>query len=231
MSILKFLIPVGLAAAGVLAFTSSASAKKPTKEMPDALVKQVNDALESGDPTVMRKTAAKVKAAGFPEQAASLNEAAADFEAVIKSTQIVNPQGASGSIPVSSPGIPGSVPQGVGTPVKTPTQSAQRVFAGKVALMLTNSKKGSENREMVRAYQLQEQERGFTEVGAADGLYGVKTALTFAKDHGIVPPKPMYFPKNPAPSITLWRTEMSKIAASDPARAEEWSRAAGYKLP
>lgn len=225
MSLLKVIIPLGLAAAGIAAFASTAKAKPPAKEMPDALVQKVSLALESADPTVMRKTAAQVKAAGFPEQAASINEAADDIEAAIKKTQIINPQGAAGSTVVSSPGVPtGTVPK-VGTPVTTAQESAERVLAGKVALMLTNSTKGSENKELVRVYQLQEQKRGFP-VGIADGLYGAKTALSLAKDHGIVPPKPYYYPKNPAPTKTTYRNELMTIAASDPARAEEWSKAA-----
>lgn len=221
MSLLKFLIPLGLGIAGLVAFTNNASAApKDTKPMPDALVQKISAALDSADPTTIRKVAAQAKAAGFPQTAAQMNEAADDIEKAIKKTQIVNPEAKTGA---TSP-LPTATP--AGAPVVSPTQDADRVFAGKVALMLHNSRKGSENKEMVRAFQQLEHRRGFAEVGIPDGLYGVKTGLALAKDHGIVPPKPFYFPKNPTPSKNLWRSELSKLAAKDPARAEEWSRAA-----
>jgi hypothetical protein len=179
-------------------------------------MKRIDAALASADPHTIRIAASQVKAAGFPVQANSMLSAAAEIEAEIRRTTEVKPGDRPGplvNLPVT------------GTPVANQADQDARTFAGKVALMLTTRSRGTEDKAMVRKYQLQELQRS-QPVGAADGLYGAKTALSLALDHGIVPPKPLYWPaSNQAAAKAGYSAAIKAFAIKDQSRAEEWQAA------
>jgi hypothetical protein len=108
--------------------------------------------------------------------------------------------------------------------VVTEQQSAERQLAGQLALHLTQNKRPNENQTLVKRYQVQEKARGY-DLGVIDGLYGAKTAFSLAQDHGIVPPKPMYWPRDKvkaAAAVKAYRQQIAAFAVTDPARREEW---------
>ncbi len=216
---------IGIAAAALaaaFAFSGGAHAavKPPGGDVPDNVRDMIQRALDTADPEVIRVTAAKVRALGYNEQAESMKAAANEIETDMKRVQSTQPGKA-------SPGITsGKVI--TGTPIKTAEDQQARSFAGSVAAMLSGKTKGREDRLMVKKYQEQETKRGQA-VGKIDGFYGIKTALTLANDHGIAPPKPLYFSSNATErnaAIAFYKSELMKFAAADPARREEWTQAA-----
>lgn len=214
------LLKIGLASAAAIGLffglTNESHAATNAPVPPKDIQAKINAAIGSADPHTIRIAASQVEAAGFPIQADSMRRAANDIEAEIRRTLPVKPGAIS----------PLGVKPVTGTPVKTQADQNARTFAGKVARMLTERSKGREDRAMVRTYQIQEQQRG-QPVGAADGLYGAKTALTLAQDHGIVPPKPMYWPKATESAAKInYAAELLAIGARDPSRLEEWQAAA-----
>lgn len=235
----KLLVPVALAGGALLLLTSKSDAKpKPTSttttttgpggttisttgtaKVPSAvMLATIATTLASADPEKMRALARELDGQGFREQADSLRAAADGIEGVIKAT----------------PGAP--TPPARTSPPPTPTSATpttgaaaqddpNRALAGRVALNIATSSKGREDRELVAAFQRMEKPRGFYD-GKIDGLYGPKSAIALARDYGIVPPKPLYWPTNPTPAKAAYRTELLRIAQVDPPRREEWQRAA-----
>lgn len=143
-----------------------------------------------------------------------------------------------GIVPPLAPSTPGKVttlPEVVITASPQPTPAAQnaKLLAGKVALMLRNASKGREDQGLVQAFQQQELDANHgpggsfgTTPGKADGMYGPKSALQLARFYGIVPPKPLYWSKNNwLQDKKNYRLEMSRFAAVDPQRADEWTAA------
>jgi hypothetical protein len=228
MSFIKILLPVALAGAAVFALsTGEAHAKAPAdKRLSDKQAKEVEDALRTADPRVLRELALELERAGFKQQARDLREAADAIANAVKNVPPVKagdkPVITTSGTPITSPGVT----QQAGSNVPE-LPSGAKLLAGKTALMLTNSSPGRENKQMVKDYQLQEQENGHSAVGKADGLYGPKTALTMARHYNIVPPKPYYWPRqSQAQAKADYRSQMLSFATKDPPRAEEW-RAAG----
>jgi hypothetical protein len=123
------------------------------------------------------------------------------------------------------------LPQVVVTaPAPTPAPSAsaanRAAFAGRTALMLQSSKKGTEDEGTVMAYQQQENLR------KQDGKYGSETGLSFANTYDIVPPKPFYWGTKAGGYSSYvadkkqYKAALLRKAAADPQRSEEWTRAA-----
>lgn len=202
-----------LFALGGTSKAAEASAPVPPKDV----LARINAALASADPHTIRIAASQVEAAGFPIQADSMRRAAAEIEATIRAAAEVKP--GDKSVPLASAPVTGS-------PIKNQADQDARTFAGKVALMLTQRGKGREDKAMVKTYQVQETNRN-QPVGKADGLYGAKTALSLAVDHGIVPPKPFYWPNTAqAAAKEAYSAVLLGIANKDVSRAEEWKQAA-----
>jgi len=114
------------------------------------------------------------------------------------------------------------------TPAPSATASAanRAAFAGRTALMLQSSKKGTEDEGTVMAYQQQENLR------KQDGKYGSETGLSFANTYDIVPPKPFYWGTKAGGYSSYvadkkqYKAALLRKAAADPQRSEEWTRAA-----
>lgn len=118
--------------------------------------------------------------------------------------------------------IRATAPPIAGTPVAPSPPTPQKLLAARAANMLRGAVKGREDKQLVTAYQAQEQ----PEAGKIDGLYGPKTGRTFLK-HNIVPPKPLYFSsKTGAADRAAWKALMFQKAATDPQRAEEYMQSA-----
>lgn len=188
--------------------TPSSSAKLPGPEDLSAIAA----ALASADPAKMRGVATELEARGFPDQARDLRTAAQSVENAIKGAPGLPMPPAS-----SSPGSP--------TTGAAPKDDPARQLGGRVALSIATASKGKENKSLVAEFQRTEQARNMYD-GKIDGLWGPKSAIALAQDFGIVPPKPLYWPVNPAPAKAAYKAELLAIARRDPPRAEEWQRAA-----
>jgi hypothetical protein len=150
-------------------------------------------------------------------------------------TGVLSIPGATPIVPEKVPAPPLPNPLGGLNPVSPPNIQAQqpasdpaRALAGRVALMLSTATRGKEDKALVTAYQAQEKARGQYS-GALDGLYGPVTALTLAHDWQVVPPKPLYWPKNPTPAKNSYTAAIAAYASSDAPRAEAWAKAADVK--
>lgn len=106
-----------------------------------------------------------------------------------------------------------------------------RRLAGRVALEITKKPKGSENRDLIATFQQVERQRGMHGVPVS-GVFDYITALSLARNYGIVPPlkfadgKDIYWPVNAAPAKRKLKEIFSRMAARDPSRTEEWTQAA-----
>jgi len=101
-------------------------------------------------------------------------------------------------------------------PVPVPPD-ANRLLAGKTALHLSTVRTGAEDRKLVTSYPLAN-----PEAGKPDGLYGPKTATTFALKYGIIPPKPFYWPANSAAAKSEYNKMIMVQAMKDAPRYDEW---------
>lgn len=220
------MLPVILGAAGLgglmwwaLADHSASGAAGDT--VPERVVKAVAAAVKSGDPTVMRSVATTLRNEGFPKQAASLEDAANELANAIKGTPAAKPGKA--QQPVTGRGKLNPAP-------RADSASARR-HAGTLAQLLSSmtlkeARGSTAVQSAVKDYQLLEKQRGHY-VGNIDGLYGPKSALTLAQDHGIVPPHPLYWPKKDVKGAkAVYQSQLAKFAAADPQRREEWNQAA-----
>lgn len=219
------MLPVLLGAAGVggllwwaLADNSHAAADG---AVPERVVKAVAAAVKSGDPTVMRSVAGTLRTEGFAKQAASLEDAATELLNAINGT------------PAAKPGKPQAPVSGRGklNPAPRADSSSARKSAGAFAQLLSSmtlkeARGSSALQAATKDFQLMEKQRGFY-VGNIDGLYGAKSALALATDHGIVPPHPVFWPKkDPKAAKAVYQAQLAKFAAADPQRREEWNQAA-----
>lgn len=106
-----------------------------------------------------------------------------------------------------------------------------RRLAGRVALEVASSDKGSENRDLISTYQNAERARGRRK-GSSSGLYDAETCHSLAMVHGIAPPcifgdgAPLYYATNPDPEKQFLRSAFEKLASFDPPRAAEWMQCA-----
>ncbi len=184
--------------------------------VPKSVVGAVARAIKSGDPAVMHQVAASLRKQGYAAQAASLESAAKELE------------GAIGATPHARPGaraLGGKV-----NPAPRADSSEARKQAGQLARLLSSMTPAQARQDpfvkaSVTDYQRLEQRRRFY-VGNIDGLYGPKSALTLAQDHGIVPPRPLYWPKkDPKGSKQVYVAQLARFADADPQRAEEWRQA------
>ncbi len=213
------LILGGLALAGGAAWLMS-DHKPADANVPAAIVAAVAKALKSGDPAVMRNVAATVRKQGFAAQAASLEDAANELAAAINST------------PHARPGKAAPVVKGRGNvnPAPRADSPAARKQAGQLAQMLSSmtlaeARASAAVKAAVTDFQLLERERKFY-VGNIDGLYGPKSALVLAQDHGIVPPHPLSWPKkDPKGAKQVYQAQLARFASADPQRREEWQQA------
>jgi hypothetical protein len=219
------LILGGLALAGGAAYLMSQphhASVAPTTgpQVPAKVVASVAAAIKSGDPSVMRSVAATVRSEGFDAQATSLEGAAAELEAAIKQT----PPARAGK---AAPAVKG---RGQVNPAPRADSSSARKQAGQLAQLLSSmtlaeARSSAAVKAAVTDFELLEKQRGFY-VGNIDGLYGAKSALALAQDHGIVPPHPLYWPKkDPAGAKRVYQTQLSLFANADPQRREEWQQA------
>ena len=228
---------------------------------PADVMAKIAAAFQAADPAQCRALADELERQGFKAQADDLRAFAKRIDDAIKSTPVVKPP-AQATTPPSVPGAAASPAQPLGAqpvpssgtfpvaPTTPPTplvttlpemvvQAAagptanQRLLAGKTALMLSRSAKGSEDKGLVTAFQQQELDLRHAPGGAfgpnpsiADGMFGPKTALDLARFYGIVPPKPLYWSKaNWLNDKKNYRAEMARFAAVDPQRADEWTNA------
>lgn len=184
-------------------------------DVPKDVVEAVARAVKSGDPAVMHQVATSLRKQGFAAQAASLESAAKELD------------GAIGATPHARPGarLPGKV-----NPAPRADSTPARKQAGQLARLLSSMTPAQARQDpfvkaSVTDYQRQEQQRRFY-VGNIDGLYGPKSALTLAQDHGIVPPRPLYWPKkDPKGAKQVYIAQLARFADADPQRGEEWRQA------
>jgi hypothetical protein len=214
---------------------------------PDLLAK-INAAFLAADPGVIRKVADEAEAAGFKAQADDLRAFAKKIEEAIKATPQPDKTPTVATMPPArDPGpVPAVTPtqaqaQGeketvlpevliVASPTGTGNTQQAKLLAGKTALMLRNASKGSEDQGLVSAFQAQELELNHAPGGQwgstpskVDGMYGAKLAVVLAKHYGIVPPKPLYWPKGSWLQVKKdYRAEMARFAANDAPRQDEW---------
>lgn len=209
----------GLALAGGAAWLMSSGHDNSTP-VPARVVAAVAAALKSGDPSVMRSVAATVRKDGFAAQATSLEGAAGELEAAIKGTPYTTPGKA-------APAVKG---RGQLNPAPRADSPSARKQAGQLAQLLSSMTIGAARasaavKAAVTDFQLLERQRKFY-VGNIDGLYGPKSALVLAQDHGIVPPHPLYWPKkDPKGAKAVYQTQLARFASADPQRREEWQQA------
>lgn len=239
MSILKLLVPLAAAGAGLFLLSSNANASTTgtlplDKTVPPSLLEKMNKALDSADPETLRKVAIEVEARGFKPQAQTLRQAADDFERAAKAVPpIVAPATPGGPVPTPKPPVatapPASTPTATPSEIaRTPDLSPERQLAGKMALNLTQTIRPNEDRALVKAFQMQEAKTGYYN-GAKDGLYGTQAAMALAEHHNIIPPRPRYFSRDKAKANKAIRDYVSFLsdkASKDPSRAEEWTAAA-----
>lgn len=189
-------------------------------QVPHTVVAAVAAAIKSGDPSVMRSVAATVRAQGYDAQATSLEGAATELEAAIRQTPVAR----AGS---AAPAVKG---RGQVNPAPRADSSSARKQAGQLAQLLSSmtlaeARSSAAVKAAVKDFQLLEQQRKFY-VGNIDGLYGPKSALILAQDHGIVPPHPLFWPKkDPKGAKAVYQTQLARFASADPQRREEWNQA------
>lgn len=262
VALAKLLIPAAVVGVLALVATSKpaeakAGAKPGADVVPPAdVMAKIAAAFQAADPAQCRALADELERQGFKAQADDLRAFATRIDAAIKSTPVQKPP-AQPTVPPSVPGAVSSPAQPLGAPpsssgafpvpptappavtelpevvVRAGPSQQQRLLAGKMALMLKHAKKGSEDKALVTAFQVQELDANHAPGGAfgnvpskADGMYGPKSALQLARHYGIVPPKPLYWSKaNWHTDKTNYRTEMARFAGVDPQRADEWTNA------
>jgi len=112
---------------------------------------------------------------------------------------------------------PSSVPLPSGVPTSSSEQQRLQI-AQAMAVDLRNTSRYKENQVLVKRFQEQE---GLV----TDGKYGPKSALALAA-LGIIPPRPRYWAKKTVQADKKeYAGEMLSHAATDPARAADWTAA------
>jgi hypothetical protein len=113
--------------------------------------------------------------------------------------------------PKAASPMPGVIPFMAPRPI-----AERRALASRLAEHLYTTAPGREDQSLVAAFQVQEQLR-------PSGFYGATTALRLARGYGIVPPKPLYWPKTDTKrSKRRYQAELEKLSSRDRQRKEEW---------
>jgi hypothetical protein len=215
----------GLALAGGTAYLLSQphhTSVTPTTgaRVPASVVAAVAAAIKSGDPSVMRSVADTVRAQGFDAQATSLEGAATELEAAIRQTPYARPGKAAPA--VKGPGQVNPAPRADSTSARKQAGQLAQLLS---SMTLNEARSSAAVKAAVTDFQLLERQRRFY-VGNIDGLYGPKSALVLAQDHGIVPPHPLYWPKkDPKGAKAVYQSQLARFASADPQRREEWQQA------
>lgn len=209
-------------AGGALWLFGSDHKASPSDGVPQKVINSVAAALKSDDPEVMQSVAAQLRSQGYAAQAASLEDAAKELQAAITST------------PAAKPGKALEPVKGKGATRVNPAPRADdpqaRRQAGQLAQLLTSitpadARTSAAVKAAVTDFQRLEKSRRFY-VGNIDGLYGPKTAIVFAQDHGIVPPRPLFWSKkDPKGAKAVYVAQLQRFADADPQRREEWQQA------
>ena len=223
---------MGIGQAVIPAIAPTAPEQKPNQVAEQSIATMVASALASRNPAVMRQTATILRQMGYSEQAARLEQQAAIEEAQSALPSIPVPAVPAGYPPVSVPvpalplptvpaanypptPIPVPVPTlPLPTVPATPTTPTVQSNSDSVSLAahLATSKRGTENKKLVSAYQAK---KGLT----ADGKYGPAVGKAIAND-GVVPPKPFYWPaSNTQGSLDSWNQTMVESAGKYPDKA------------
>jgi peptidoglycan hydrolase-like protein with peptidoglycan-binding domain len=109
---------------------------------------------------------------------------------------------------------------GVMPPMAPAAPNPRRALAARLYNHLSMAPAGGEDRTLVALYQAQEGLK-------PTGYYGPSTALSLAHSYGIVPPKPLHWTESrTGRSKSNYRGALLALAARDPQRSEEWTRAA-----
>lgn len=219
--------------------------------IPAELAAEVLKVAVSGDPKAMRVLAAKLRALGYPEQAASWEEAATIAEAAAKQskappiprppeTPVVHeepkvdvrpptpkmpaPKPASKPVPAKPLPKPAKKVKTSTPPMKQPAKpTARRLAADALVKHLAVDQPGprKESTGLISAYQ--------SAIGVkADGKYGPGTARTLAEPESgeYVPPPPRMWPvATYAQAVKDYEAWLLMKKAADGARAAEWQAA------
>lgn len=250
MSIPPIVLPVA-AGLGLLFLAGSSKAKpppasstKPGQPLPPGNTTfqiRIAEALAKGDADELLRIANEMQAAGLVAEAEALRTSALNLKALgalaSPSQPATRPPSTSPGQPVVTPTTsvpnpppvvpvvvnvppivaPSTVPLPAGTTI-TSEQQQRLTLAQAVAMNLRNTSRYKENTALVAQFQTQE---GLV----ADGKYGPKTGLALAK-LGVVPPRPRYWSsKTVKTDKPQWTQAMLAYAATDPARAADWTAA------
>jgi hypothetical protein len=189
---------------------------------------RIADALSKGDSPALMAIANEMQAAGLTTEAAALRTVALNLQqlgALGGGTQSPGQPVVAPSVSIPNPPLvvvppfvsPSSVPLPAGVPVSS--AAAQRLqIAQAMAVDLRNTSRYKENQVLVKRFQDQE---GLV----TDGKYGPKSALALAA-LGVIPPRPRYWAKKTVQTDKKeYAGEMLSRAATDPARAADWTAA------
>lgn len=177
----------------------------------------VAQATASQDPAKMREAAIKLRAGGFADQAAVLEQAATIAEQLKKVPQVQQP-------PVQQP--PVQQP-----PVQQPPVGANKPLADATVTAVLQQKKGTAAQiTAVRNFQVAEN------LVKKDGQYGSETAKALADRYNIVPPQPLYW--GPAKGTYAqyladkkdYQSFLQKKAAANPPGTQWKTAASAIKL-
>lgn len=205
---------------------------------PMGVIDQITAALATTDPAAMRAAATALESQGWVVQAGDLRRAA-DVAALTRA--MGQTPALAGDVdlsqvkvriprtpqpirvydvpddPLEASPLPGVIAPGVSPASAT----AARIQAQRLVNELDRSPpKPGEASEKVRAFQ---GDNGLK----ASGYYGPSTALMLARKYGLCPPHPVNWPtKGRKRAKANYRDALLAIAAKDPQRAEEFTRAA-----
>lgn len=180
------------------------------------------NALASRTESTVREVAAGMVAAGKSEEAASLatafkNMMAAESPKKPAKKKKSTPRAVSASVVQAKPKavVSPSVVKPKAKPTVSQAKDPKYERALALAKHLASVKRGSENKEAVKAFQ---HENGLT---TADGLYGPASAQTLWNVYSIVPPNPYYWPKAPrtAAALAQYQKFLDEIVKNQPSHA------------
>jgi hypothetical protein len=194
---------------------------------------RIADALAAGNADALMGIANDMQAAGLTAEAEALRTVALNLK------QLGALGGAGSKPPATSPGqpvlapsaalpnpplvvvppviSPSSVPLPAGIPVSN-AQTQRLQIAQAMAVDLRNTSRYKENQVLVKRFQEQE---GLV----SDGKYGPKSGLALA-ELGVIPPRPRYWARKTVQvDKKQYAGEMMSRAATDPARAADWTAA------
>lgn len=116
--------------------------------------------------------------------------------------------------------VPASPLPGLIRPMAPGFVDPRRALTARVVTMLLTTAPGEEDKNLIAAFQSQEGLK-------ASGWYNPSTAAAIGCRYGIIPPKPLYWPKTATGKAKKnYQAQLAACAEQDPQRAEEWARAA-----